>query len=251
MSELAAFFDSVAEGYDRAFEDPGPEGHALRSRQEAVLRLAGEGGGEALDAGMGPGRIVAELEARGWTASGVDVSPAMVDAARRRVPAAARRLGVGSIEELPFEAERFDLVVATGVIEYVYEPRAVGELARVLRPAGRLVVSLPNSRAPYGVWRRRVVYPAAAAVKGAIHRGPPSRPEHRDPVAPGRFAAILESAGLRVRAAQRVNSQLLLTPIDQLAPRAATGLAARLECSGGRLGRGLATQVVLLAQRDG
>jgi SAM-dependent methyltransferase len=251
MSELAAFFDDVAAGYDRAFEDPGPEGHALRSRQEAVLAMAGNGGGDALDAGMGPGRVVGELEARGWSASGIDLSPAMVDAARRRVPAVARRLGVGSIEALPFEAARFDLVVATGVIEYVDAQRAVAELARVLRPGGRAVVSIPNPRAPYGVWRRRVVYPTAAAAKGALRRGPPTRPEHHDPVAPARFAAILEEAGLRVRAAQRVNAQLLLTPLDELAPRAATRLAMRLERSGGRLARGLSTQVVLLAQRDG
>ncbi|MGI8593476.1 MAG: methyltransferase domain-containing protein [Solirubrobacteraceae bacterium] len=251
MSQLATFFDDVAAGYDRAFEDPGPEGHALRSRQEAVLGMAGKGGGEALDAGMGPGRVVAGLEARGWTASGIDLSPAMVDAARRRVPAAARRLGVGSIEVLPFEAASFDLVVATGVIEYVDAHRAVAELARVLRPAGRLVVSIPNPRAPYGMWRRRVVYPAAAAVKGAIRRGPPPRPEHRDPVALGDFAGILREAGLRVVAAQRVNAQALLTPLDELAPRAATGLAMRLERSGGRVARALSTQVMLLAQRDG
>ena len=68
--------------------------------------------------------------------SGVDLSPAMVAAARRRLPELADRLVEGPIEQLPFDTESFDAVAATGVLEYATRdlPGAVAELARVLRP---------------------------------------------------------------------------------------------------------------------
>jgi SAM-dependent methyltransferase len=50
---------------------------------------------------------------------------------------------VGSGEELPFQEESFDLVIATGVFEYFYKPHeAAQNIYRVLRPGGTLLVSL-------------------------------------------------------------------------------------------------------------
>jgi SAM-dependent methyltransferase len=250
-----AFFDSAAAGYDRAFTDPGPGGHALRTRQAAVLRLldAREGvrsnrvhPGRALDAGMGPGRLVQALTERGWTTWGVDVSPGMVEAARAHVPEAGDRLSVGSIEELAFDDGSFDLALATGVIEYVDAPRAVAELVRVTKPGGRIIASIPNPRAPYGLWRRHVVHPATRLLgRGAAH----GLVHQRDPLTPAQFATLLRDAGLTIEGAERVNAQVALTPFDALAPRAATALAERLERSGGRLARVASTQVVFAARR--
>jgi len=51
---------------------------------------------------------------------------------------------LGEITALPFPAERFDLVVACDVLEHVSDDaRACGELCRVLKPGGRLIMSVP------------------------------------------------------------------------------------------------------------
>ena len=76
MTDAPSFFDATSARYDRAYDAQTADGHALRARMAAVLRLVGEGPGDALDAGMGPGRLCAELESRGWTAHGVDAAPA-------------------------------------------------------------------------------------------------------------------------------------------------------------------------------
>ena len=68
-----SFFNERARAYDRAYDLAGSDGFALRARMKAVLDLAGPGPGEALDAGMGPGRLLGELAARGWTRDGGDL----------------------------------------------------------------------------------------------------------------------------------------------------------------------------------
>ena len=53
---------------------------------------------------------------------------------------------VGSAEQLPFGAERFDLVICTQVLQYVPDPQAaIREMARVLKPGGHLFLSVPSA----------------------------------------------------------------------------------------------------------
>src|SRR5439155_280619 len=100
----------------------------------------------------------------------LDASAEMVEAARWRLPEAAERLVVGDIVRLPFADATFDLVVATGVLEYADVERALAELARVLCPGGRAVVSYPNPAALYGIWKSHVWYPAVRGVKRLARR---------------------------------------------------------------------------------
>jgi ubiquinone/menaquinone biosynthesis C-methylase UbiE len=75
--------------------------------------------------------------------TGVDASAAAVEAAGRRAAEAGIEavFHVGRAERLPFEGERFDVVLAVTVLCFVHEPRAaVAELARVLRPGGVVVL---------------------------------------------------------------------------------------------------------------
>jgi ubiquinone/menaquinone biosynthesis C-methylase UbiE len=75
---------------------------------------------------------------------GVDVDEATVEHARTRhgIEAIA-----GDVRALPFDDDEFDLVVSFETIEHVEEPeRALDEIARVLAPAGLVVVSTTNSR---------------------------------------------------------------------------------------------------------
>jgi SAM-dependent methyltransferase len=96
-----------------------------------------------LEVGCGWGEL-AEWVARetGAEVVAVDLSPRMVELARERGVEAQ----VGDVQELPFEDGAFDVAIAAWMLYHVPDlDRGIAELARVLRPGGRLVVTT-NSR---------------------------------------------------------------------------------------------------------
>ena len=95
-----------------------------------------------LDAGCGSGRNMADLALRG-TVAGVELASSSLDVARAR---GVGEVVAGSLEEpLPFGDGAFDLAVALDVLEHVADDRvAWSELARVVAPGGRLVVTVPQ-----------------------------------------------------------------------------------------------------------
>jgi SAM-dependent methyltransferase len=92
----------------------------------------------ALDVGCGAGLSAAPLDALAEDVVGVDPARGML--AHRAVVAPAARFAVGAAEALPFAAGTFDLVTAAGALNYTDADRALAEIARVLTPAGTLVV---------------------------------------------------------------------------------------------------------------
>jgi len=205
------FFDAEAARYDASYEAADWGGRFLRTRLEAALAALGEGPGRVLDAGMGGGRLAAELDTRGWIVTGIDSSVRMVVLARQRLPQLADRLVEADLCALPFADASFDAVVATGALEYVGDlDRGLGELARVLRPGGRAVVSFPNYRSPHALWRRFALYPAARLAKRILplSRPAPMRPLH--PITPAAFERALDAAGLRINERRRIGPQLLV-----------------------------------------
>jgi len=109
-----------------------------------MIRLAGDVSGlEVLDAGCGSGPLTEALRARGAVVSAFDLSPAMVELAHERLgeDADLRVADLGA--PLPYDDDRFDLVVASLSLHYVQDwASALAELRRVLRPGGRLLVSV-------------------------------------------------------------------------------------------------------------
>ncbi|GGQ66777.1 class I SAM-dependent methyltransferase [Couchioplanes azureus] len=130
-------YDLWAESYE---ETPNPV-VAIDARHSMAV-LAPAPGERVLDAGCGTGRNLAAMLAAGARPSGVDFSPGMLAVARRRHP------GVPLIEadlegRLPFGDGEFDAVYCALLAEHLAEPgRAMAEFARVLRPGGRLVLSV-------------------------------------------------------------------------------------------------------------
>jgi ubiquinone/menaquinone biosynthesis C-methylase UbiE len=201
---IAAFWDAKAADYDSTYNDSGSNGYVLRSRLETALTLLGDGPGNVLDAGMGPGRAIVELDGRNWTVSGIDASEQMVALSRSRLPAASGRLLQARIESIPFEAESFDAVLVTGVLEYIdFRPEVIDELARVLRPGGRAVLSLPNRRNPSTIWRRSLLYPLTGGVRRILGLGRSSIPRPRPP-SRARFRRILSEAGFAVETEAKI-----------------------------------------------
>ena len=114
------------------------------SRIGKLLRLLkGEVPGRLLDVGCAGGELGALFAARGWRVDGVEGESALVAAARAR-GVDARLVDVEDTP-LPWADGEFDAVVAAEVIEHVRDTdRLLGEIARVLRPRGALVVTTPN-----------------------------------------------------------------------------------------------------------
>ena len=246
---VAALFDRESQGYDDAHE--GPRARLFHARMDAVLEVLGPGPGRVLDAGMGPGRLCAELEGRGWTAYGVDISERMVALAGERMPHARERLQQGTITALPFPDGSFEAVSATGVLEYLPDPaEGIRELLRVLAGGGVAVISIPNPQSLRERWTGRLLYPALRAAKRRLPRlGRPA--PHSKPAATSvaELLAMLRQAGGDPFAVRHLCIEVLPPPLDIAAPRLSMRLAERLEAAPGRASRALSSQVVVAARK--
>jgi SAM-dependent methyltransferase len=174
---------------------------------DPLLRLAPPVvGGCALDVACGTGlvarRVAPVVGPNGWTL-GADLSPAMVQAARIR----AAEAGLPAVAFAAMDAQHLALVGASVDVAYcqlglmlMAEPaRAAAELARVVRPGGRIAAAVwgaPDRVAPFASY--------LAAVQAAV---PGTRPPEAHPVfrlgAPGALAALLRDAGLTVERDER------------------------------------------------
>jgi SAM-dependent methyltransferase len=115
-----------------------------RGRRTVLHRVIGDLGlpGQAriLDAGCGSGRNMVEL-ARYGTVTGIELSSTSVQLARERQ---AGEVIEGSVLEMPFADDGFDLAVSLDVIEHLEDDLgALRELRRTVAPGGALLVTVP------------------------------------------------------------------------------------------------------------
>jgi ubiquinone/menaquinone biosynthesis C-methylase UbiE len=134
----------VAETYDTGRFD-NLKGRLYRWREERAIEVAlGRlRRGTVLDAACGTGRVTALLQRNGFTATGCDISPAMMAVARRRLASFGYEVPLveSSIECLPYPDQSFDAATCVGLLMHLdadMRVRALRELARVSR--GPLVV---------------------------------------------------------------------------------------------------------------
>jgi len=142
------FFSSSAGQWDRVRDD-------LFGERFHLAALAGLADPRWVvgDLGCGTGQVSAALAPFVARVIAVDASAAMLQAARKRLHGVNNiELRRGDLEALPIDDERLDAATLMLVLHHVPEPaKALAEVARVLKPAGRLlfVDMLPHDRSGY------------------------------------------------------------------------------------------------------
>ncbi len=166
--------------------------------------------GTALDAACGTGRYSAILAHRGHAVIGVDVSAAMLDMAREKLPGADFR--AGDLTALPLPGDSVDAVVcALALVHIPGVSAALREFARVLRPGGRLLISDVHPFLVTLGWQAQ--FPGADGQRGfmRLHCHLPSE-----------YIGAAHAAGLRLRglAEPPLTEAAVVTPAADIIPEA-------------------------------
>jgi demethylmenaquinone methyltransferase/2-methoxy-6-polyprenyl-1,4-benzoquinol methylase len=200
-------FDRIADRYDLMNSVMTAGMHHRWRERAADLACVGPGG-SVLDVCCGTGDLALELAGRvrpRGRVVGLDFSAPMLELAQAKSQDAGATVAwvQGNALELPFDEGEFDAAtVGFGARNVVDLERGIGEMARVVRPGGRVVIlEITTPRRPplswfYGVWFDRVV-PLLGAAAGdhdaytylpdSVRRFPPAE----------ELAALMYGAGLR------------------------------------------------------
>jgi trans-aconitate methyltransferase len=151
-------------------------------------------GAAMLDAGCGTGALADALRQRDASAriTGIDISPAFLEAARARVPDADFRPGDLTALDLPDAA--FDAVLSLLVLQFVPDrAKAVAEMARVTKPGGLVAAAMWDFTGGFSFLRAFTDTVAVTEPEGEAFRAR----YWADPVGtPGRMSALFAAAGV-------------------------------------------------------
>jgi ubiquinone/menaquinone biosynthesis C-methylase UbiE len=129
-----------------------------RIEEDAIFRLAGDlGGKRVLDLGCGDGTYSIAAFQRDAHVTGVDISNAMLESARRRAAACGASVDwcQASAESIPYDPGTFDFVLAVTILCFIKNPlQAVQEVSRVMRPGGSFVIGELGRYSAWALSRR-------------------------------------------------------------------------------------------------
>lgn len=143
LDAVRASYDAVADNYVQMVGDPGPwHRAALEAFAEQVRDV-----GPVLDAGCGPGRVAGFLRDRGVDVVGIDLSPRMIDHARRQCPDIT--FDIASVTDVDLAPQSLGGVL--GWWSWFNLPRdvlpaVVARMADALRPGGLLMAGTHRGR---------------------------------------------------------------------------------------------------------
>jgi 2-polyprenyl-3-methyl-5-hydroxy-6-metoxy-1,4-benzoquinol methylase len=198
VGRVRAFFDDEVRKGRRLLPDPATaSGFGTFAKYSRTAALIAEPSiRTVLDVGCSVGSIEALFHAqhpdraRDVSIDGVDISSeAIRQASTLGLPRCAFRTYDG--ERLPFASACFDLVIAIEVIEHVVDtPRLIAEIARVLRPGGRVWLTTPNPQC----WALRAERRLDTIARWWLRRPSPEKDAF---VRLADLSRLLEAAGLR------------------------------------------------------
>jgi SAM-dependent methyltransferase len=141
------------------------------------------GGARLLDFGCGGGTFLERMHQHGWHATGLDMSPTVVQKVRVEL---GLPIHVGSLPHRDLPPSSFDVVTMWHSLEHVHNPREVlQEAYMLLAPGGRLVVAVPNIESLAFHWFAQAWYGL-------------DLPRHLTHFAPRTLQSMLERTGFRV-----------------------------------------------------
>jgi SAM-dependent methyltransferase len=172
--DVLRLFEGKAVTWAAKYAPDGPLVGRLGSLSAAVSRYA-QAGDRVLELGCGTGELARTLAAAGLQVTGCDISPQMLRAARDHGGCARWVRLEPDWRRLPFVSAAFDVVVAASVLEYVADPLCVlCECARVLRPGGVVLYTVPDLRHPVR-WAEWLARRLAIVTRAPSGYGPRSR----------------------------------------------------------------------------
>lgn len=124
--------------------------------------LACKPGSSVLDLGCGAGLVSVALAREGYRVYGIDISPRMIEqalqlAAEHQITSRVISFDVGNVEHIALGDTAVDAILCRNVLDFVPSPgTALSEIGRVLKPGGRLVLSVLGAHSPVkeDSWRR-------------------------------------------------------------------------------------------------
>jgi SAM-dependent methyltransferase len=160
-----------------------------------------EGYSRHLDVGCGPGTLIGLLDHR-FTSTGIDISTAEIDYARREHESESKRFFTLPAQALPYECRDYDVATVVEVIEHL-APAELDDVLRTtierLRLGGKLVVTTPNFHSAWPIVQMLVDH------FGELNYVP----QHINRFTPPRLRQLLQDVGLKD---VRVRSYLAVAP---------------------------------------
>ena len=153
QERVDSYFDSRSSYWAEIYKARSVEGVIYQCRMAAVLEWIDDlmlpKRSIILEVGCGAGLMTIQLAHRGYVVDAIDSSEAMVERTLRGVieSGVGDRVRVfrGDVNSLPFEDDRFTLVLATGVLPWLDSPSpAVWEMSRVVKPGGYVITNSDN-----------------------------------------------------------------------------------------------------------
>ena len=156
----AQHFDTAAQGYADSYTNGSFFSYFFNRRLEIVLdSLKNCENAKVLDLGCGPGMMAVHSIEKGFEFYGIDISEKMIDECINRFGHInSIHFSVGRLQNLDFPDNFFDVVLCMGVLEDVDRDEienSISEIARVLKPGGRIIISLMNQNS-FFAWHRRI-----------------------------------------------------------------------------------------------
>lgn len=200
LADTRASYDTVAVSYADHMRDAIAGNQYLRAALALFAdRVLAAGGGPVADVGCGTGHVTAHLHELGVDAFGIDLSPGMIDVARRDHPGV--RFEVGSMTDLHLRSVSVAGLLAWWSLIHIPDdevPTVFGHFHRALRPGGPLQLGFHVG----AVSRLKTEGYGGHPMKVHVHRRQPDK-----------VASWLRDAGFQVEA------QWLLDP-DERVPQA-------------------------------
>jgi ABC-2 type transport system ATP-binding protein len=199
-SEQAEFWSRVAEKYDRVadLQIGGQTRSMLRER------LAREGHlGRVVEFGCGTGFYTGVLARKSDRLLATDISPGMVELAKRRLRAANVTFQIEDCQRTSLPEATFDTAFISLVIHFTEPGRTIVEMHRILRPGGTLIVVNLDPQALTGLNRLRSVI--RVLYQGMVgYRTRPPKGLGRNVMTEKQLGALLGRSGFRVESSEAV-----------------------------------------------